>query len=137
MSRFHAFSSGNTGQPASDGLRSGTPASPAAITPASPAAITPASTDESTPAPAAPASAVGFPESKRAIGPPQAKRASNTHTMRIYRFKLQRAGISTRSQDVHPPARLAAIQLDAGAQAVSRAPSFFFSKMRAPWDPSA
>src|SRR5438552_18143794 len=124
MSRFHAFSSGNTGQPASDGLRSGTPASPAAITPAStdestpapaapasPAAITPASTDESTPAPAAPASAVGSPESERAVGPPQAKRASNTQTMRIYRFKPQTAGISTRSQDVHPPARLAAIQL--------------------------
>src|SRR6267378_1497023 len=106
MARFHALSSGNTGQPASEGLGSGTPASPAATTPAS--------TDESTPVPAAtPASADGSPpapESERAMGPPHAERASNTQLMRIYEFKRPPMRISTCSQCLHrdsacPPGR--------------------------------
>src|SRR6267143_5529508 len=93
MARFHALSSGNTGQPASEGLGSGTPASPAATTPAS--------TDGSPPA----------PESERAMAPPHAERASNTQLMRIYEFKRPPMRISTCSQCLHrvhsacPPGR--------------------------------
>src|SRR2546422_9071878 len=73
-SRFHAFPSGNTGQPASDGTPASTPASPAAIIPASAAS-----------------------ESERTIGPPHAERASNTQPMRIYGFKRFWVRTSTRS----------------------------------------